>query len=189
MESDDSDSDNETDHFILLQESFEAITAEKQELTLSILYQSKVVGYLSAVIMDVGCLKSGGFKDEKLKCRDKEVEDEILLFYKSVSKFLSTHVIFYITDFFLEKEYRGSGIGGEVLDLLPQWLKIHHPEVNDLYLFPYPLEKNNGKVECVKNINAKQLLEMREKLIRFYTHHGLQKTTTEFLYMPLAPVA
>lgn len=190
MESDDSDSDTDrTDTFILLSERLDAKSPEKQELYISITYNSCVVGYLNAVIMDVGSLKAGGFRDDKLKCQDKEIEDELLLFYKSLSSVLDTHVVFYITDFFLEKAYRGSGIGGEVLKLLPNWLKVYHPEVNDLYLFPYPLEKSNGKVECVKEANPKKLLEMRTKLIRFYMSHGLRKTQTQFLYMPIQSAA
>ena len=190
MESDDSDSDTDsTDKFIILSERIDAKSLEKQELYISITYKSRTVGYLNAVVMDVGSLKAGGFRDDKLKCQDKEIEDELLLFYKSLSNVLDTHVVFYITDFFLEKEYRGLGLGGDILQLLPNWLKIHHPEVNDLYLFPYPLEKINGKVECVKSENPKKILEMRSRLIRFYLANGLRKTQTEFLYMPIHPAA
>ena len=190
MESDDSDSDtSHTDKLILLNERIDAKSLEKQELYISITYNSCVVGYLNAVIMDVGSLKAGGFRDDKLKCQDKEIEDELLLFYNSLSSALDTQVIFYITDFFLEKEYRSLGIGGDVLNLLPKWLNIYHPEVNDLYLFPYPLEKSNGKVECVKEADPKKALEMKTKLIHFYITHGLQKTKTQFLYMPIQSAA
>lgn len=190
MESDDSDSDTDsTDKYILLNERIDAKSLEKQELYISITYESRTVGYLNAVIMDVGSLKKDGFRDEKLKCQDKEIEDELLLFYNSLSNVLDTHVVFYITDFFLEKEYRGLGLGGDILHQLPDWLKIHHPEVNDLYLFPYPLEKSNGKVECVKSENPSKILEMRSRLIRFYLAHGLRKTQTEFLYMPIHTAA
>ncbi|MGL4345321.1 MAG: hypothetical protein ACRCTE_08995 [Cellulosilyticaceae bacterium] len=184
MESDDSDSDD-ADKLIGLIEKIEAVSEDKLELFLDIYVNNQSVGYLSAIIINVGSLKSGGLIHEKLKCRDKEVEEEILLFYNSLSDTLNTNTIFYITDFFLEKEYRGMGIGGDVLKQLPAWLHVHHPEVHDLYLFPYPLEKSNGKVICVQDKNSEKLLEMRNKLIVFYLNHGLQKTNTQFLKMPI----
>lgn len=184
MESDDSDSDD-ADKFIYFQESIEERSDDKQELSITITSNGKSIGYLDAIIINVGSLKSGGLIHEKLKCRDKEVEEEILLFYNSLSDTLCTNVIFYITDFFLEKEYRGMGLGGDVLKQLPHWLEVSHPEVHDLYLFPYPLEKSNGKVICVQNVSPERLLEMRSKLIVFYLNHGLQKTDTQFLKMPI----
>ena len=190
MESDDSDSDTDScDKHIFLRERVDAKSLEKQELYIQITYKSHPIGYLNAVIMDMESLKRGGFKDNKLHCQDKEIEDELLLFYKSLNQVIDTAVVFYITDFFLESSYRGLGLGGDILQQLPNWLKIHHPEVNDLYLFPYPLEKVNGKVECVQSNNPKKIMEMRKKLIRFYLAHGLRKTQTEFLYMPIHPAA
>ena len=189
MESEDADSDTDTDKLIGLSERVYSWSHDKQELSITITYENQRVGYLNAVIMDVGSLKLGGFRDEKLVCQDKEIEEELLTFYKSLSDVLESRVIFYITDFFLEKIYRGMGIGGDILNLLPEWLDTHFPEVNDLYLFPYPLEKSNGKVECVKNVDDKKLLEMRTKLIRFYLSHGLRKTQTQFLYRPIKPAA
>ena len=189
MESEDSDSDTDTDKLIRLSGKVYSKSQDKEELSIDITYDNQRIGYLNAVIMDVGSLKSGGFDDAKLECQDKEIEEELLTFYKSLSDVLETRVVFYITDFFLEKEYRGMGIGGDILNLLPKWLSTHFPEVDDLYLFPYPLEKNNGKVECVKDVNPKKLLEMRQKLISFYLNHGLRKTRTQFLYRPIRPVA
>ncbi|MEF9958928.1 MAG: hypothetical protein RR090_06455 [Niameybacter sp.] len=189
MESEDSDSETDTDKLIRLSEKVYSWSPDKEELSIVITYDNQRVGYLNAVIMDVGSLKSGGFRDDKLECQDKEIEEELLTFYKSLSADLETRVVFYITDFFLEKQYRGMGIGGDILNLLPEWLNSHFPEVNDLYLFPYPLEKSNGKVECVKNVDEKKLLEMRTKLIRFYLSHGLKKTRTQFLYRTIRPVA
>lgn len=189
MESEDSDSDTDTVKLIRLSGKVYSKSQDKEELSIDITYDNQRIGYLNAVIMDVGSLKSGGFDDAKLECQDKEIEEELLTFYKSLSDVLETRVVFYITDFFLEKEYRGMGIGGDILNLLPEWLNTHFPEVDDLYLFPYPLEKNNGKVECVKDVNPRKLLEMRQKLISFYLSHGLQKTRAQFLYRTIRPVA
>lgn len=184
MESDDSDSDD-TDKFVDFQERIEETSDDKQVLSIDIISNGQYVGYLHAIIINVGNLKSGGLIHEKLKCKDKEDEDEILLFYNSLSDTLNTNTIFYITDLFLEQSYRGCGIGGDVLRQLPAWLHVHHPEVDDLYLFPYPLEKTNGKVACVQDQLPERLLEMRTRLIVFYLSHGLQKTNTQFLKMPI----
>ncbi|PHV69311.1 hypothetical protein CS063_16485 [Sporanaerobium hydrogeniformans] len=184
MESDDSDSDD-THNPILFTERVEASNEEKQEIFLSISSNDKVIGYINAIILHAGLLKDATYVKNKLKCKNKEDEKEILNFYNRLKSTLNTNVIFYITDFFLEKPYRGNGLGGCILKALPPWIRTNHPEVNDLYLFPYPLEKNHGKVECVKHISPKKLLEMRAHLIIFYTHNGLQKTSTPFLRMPI----
>lgn len=186
MESDDSDSnDDHTDKSILFKERIDTTSEEKKELYIDIFFNGELVGYMNAIIMDIGLLKHDGYVSEKLKCKDKESEEEILLFYNSLQDSLGPQPLFYITDFFLEKQYRGMHIGGHTLKALPNWLLTTHPEVNELYLFPFPLEKSNGKVECVKNIKPEKLLEMRTTLISFYISNGLQKTNTQFLRMPI----
>lgn len=184
MESDDSDS-TDTDNSIVFIETIEASNEEKQELILTISQNDRLVGYINAIVINAGLLKQDLSIDDKLKCKNKEDEDEIILFYNSLKDTLYTNIIFYITDFFLEKPYRSKGLGGLILKELPLWLTIHHPEIDELYLFPYPLEKNNGKVECVANIDPQKLLEMRNHLISFYINNGLQKTSTQFLKMPI----
>ena len=177
MESDDSDS-ADTDNSIVFIETIEASNEEKQELFLTITQNDHLIGYINAIVINAGLLKQDSSINDKLKCKNKEDEDEIILFYNSLKDTLYTNVILYITDFFLEKPYRGKGVGGLILKELPKWLSIHHPETDELYLFPYPLEKNNGKVECVSNVDPQKLLEMRNHLISFYINNGLQKTST-----------
>lgn len=184
MESDDSDSDD-TQAPILFTESLETSNEEKQEVALFISVDNTRVGYIKAIILHMDLLRNIPYVKDKLKCKNKDDQEEILEFYNRLKNVVNTNIIFYITDFFLEKPFRGNGLGGRILQALPNWLRLYHPEVNDLYLFPYPLEKNNGKVECVKHINSKKLWEMRTHLIIFYTHNGLHKTSTPFLRMPI----
>lgn len=185
MESDDSDSDH-TDRIVEFVERIEEISDDKQELTLTIFYNKQSIGYLNAIVINVGNVKKGGLIHDKLKCRDKEVEEEILRFYQSLESTLHTNIIFYITDLFLEKDYRGLGIGGDVLDCLPELLRVYHPEINDIYLYPYPLERTNGQVQCVQDVSSDLLNEMRQKLIHFYSKHGLKSTYTDFMHMALS---
>ena len=118
MEADDSDS-TDTDKRITFVEHCLDVTSDKEEIRLDLYTKDALIGYLNAIIIYVGNLKKGGFSHDKLKCQDKEVEEELIAFYSQLQESLSMHSIFYITDFFLEGMYRGAGLGGDVLDLVP----------------------------------------------------------------------
>lgn len=114
------------------------------------------------------------------KTSDKEEEEELEDFYFSVlSHKRNSRYSFYITEFFLDKEFRGNGLGSKILNMIPNIIRSNIIEyVEEVYLMPGPLEKVNGEVKYIKDHNNPKL----KKLIQFYKSMGFKKVDkTEYM--------
>lgn len=114
------------------------------------------------------------------KTSDKEEEEELEDFYFSVlSHKRNLRYSFYITEFFLDKEFRGNGLGSKILKMIPNIIRSNIIEyVEEVYLMPGPLEKVNGEVKYIKDSNETKI----EKLIQFYKSLGFRKIErTEYM--------
>lgn len=180
-DSDDSDSNRNTESVLNLRNY-------KKEILISITDKNQKVGYIKGVLLKVDNILNELKSDEALKVlefKDKEEEEEIKSFYIQVlSKENCTDNAFYITELFIEKQYRGNGIGRRIFDQLPQFLYDHiNRDISCIYLMPGPLEKIDGEVQYIMNPNDEQMIVLKEKLIRFYESVGFERIgKTEFYH-------
>lgn len=147
------------------------------------------IGYVKGVVIRLDKASSLSFNEIKklLSYKDKETEEEIINFYKKIIYNKNKKdTIFYITEFFLEKEFRGSGIGSYVIsDIMNLAKKYISEKISTIYLMPGPLEKNKeGYVECIKDKSNLIVNNLKNKLISFYSKNGFKNiSNTEFFYM------
>lgn len=159
----------------------------KKEIKIILLNSNdKKIGYIKGVILkSKNIFKELKSKDvlKVLEFKDKEEEEEIKSFYIQVlSKENLKDNIFYITELFIEKEFRGNGLGTKIFDRLPKYLKENiNKNIKIICLMPGPLEKINGKVEYIYNNQNINSINLKNKLIHFYTSLGFIKIgKTEF---------
>lgn len=186
-DSEDGDSDNNCDseaHNI----SILKLSHYKKEIMINITNEHGEIGYIKGVLLNVENILKELKSDEVLKVlefSDKEEEEEIKTFYIQVlSKENFKENAFYITELFIDKEYRGNGIGRKIFEQLPGFLNnnIREP-ISCIYLMPGPLEKINGQVEYIMNPKDEQMILLKHKLIRFYESVGFRRIReTDFYY-------
>lgn len=160
----------------------------KKEIMINIIHDHEEIGYIKGVLLNVDNILKELKSDEVLKVlefTDKEEEEEIKTFYIQVlSKENCRDNAFYITELFIDKEYRGNGIGGKIFEQLPRFLdrNIREP-ISCIYLMPGPLEKINGEVEYIMNPKDEKMVFLKQRLIRFYKSVGFRKIgATDFYY-------
>ncbi len=160
----------------------------KKEIMINIISEHEEIGYIKGVLLNVDNIFKELKSDEVLKVlefTDKEEEEEIKTFYIQVlSKENCKDNAFYITELFIDKEYRGNGIGRKIFEQLPRFLNknIREP-ISCIYLMPGPLEKINGEVEYIMNPKDENLVLLKQRLIRFYESVGFKRIgETDFYY-------
>ncbi|WIV13829.1 GNAT family N-acetyltransferase [Proteiniborus sp. MB09-C3] len=160
----------------------------KKEIIINIADVNGEIGYIKGVLLNVDNIFNELKSDEILKIlefTDKEEEEEIKSFYIQVlSKENCKDNAFYITELFIEKEYRGNGIGRRIFEQLPRFLDRNICEpVSCIYLMPGPLEKINGEVEYIMNPKDENMVLLKQRLIRFYESVGFKRIgETDFYY-------
>ena len=157
----------------------------KKEILINIVEKGVKVGYIAGILLNVDNLLNELKSEEALKIlefTDKEDEEEVKNFYIQVlSKRESEEKAFYIIELFIEKEFRGNGIGGKVFKVLPSFLQNIDSNISCIYLMPGPLERINGKVKYIMNPKNKQMVALKNKLIKFYESVGFKRIDqTEF---------
>lgn len=184
----DSDSDNNCDSEGHNSKEILKLSHYKKEIMINITDVHGVVGYIKGVLLNVDNILRELKSDEVLKVlefTDKEEEEEIKTFYIQVlSKENCKDNAFYITELFIDKEYRGNGIGRKIFEQLPMFFNknIREP-ISCIYLMPGPLEKINGEVEYIMNPKDEKMILLKQKLVRFYESLGFRKIgETEFYY-------
>ena len=186
-DSEDSDSDNNCDSEAH-NNSILKLSHYKKEIMINITDEKGVIGYIRGVLLNVDNILRELKSDEVLKVlefTDKEEEEEIKTFYIQVlSKENRKDNAFYITELFIDKEYRGQGIGRKIFKQLPRFLSKNMSEpVSCIYLMPGPLERINGEVEYIMNPKDEQMILLKHKLIRFYESVGFKRIgETDFYY-------
>ncbi len=157
----------------------------KKEISINIVEKGVKVGYLSGVLLNVDNILTELKADEALKVlefADKEQEEEIKSFYIQVLRRQGCKdKAFYITELFIEKEYRGNGIGSKIFKVLPKFLLKNNLNVSCIYLMPGPLERIKGEVKYIMNPKDEQMVALKNKLIKFYESAGFKRIDqTEF---------
>jgi GNAT superfamily N-acetyltransferase len=138
------------------------------------------VGYIKGILLNVRDMYTEMNTDEILKLfevEDKEEQEEMNSFYIQVlSKEKCRDYAFYLTEFFIDRSFRGQGFGKKIIKELPALLKEHIEEtISCIYLLPGPLEKVNGKVEYIFDKNKEETLELKRKLMAFYESVGFKQ--------------
>lgn len=160
----------------------------KKEIMINIIHDYQEIGYIKGVLLNVDNILKELKSDEVLKVlefTDKEEEEEIKTFYIQVlSKKNCKDNAFYITELFIDKEYRGNGIGRKIFKQLPRFLDRNIKEsISCIYLMPGPLEKINGEVEYIMNLKDEKMVFLKQRLIKFYESIGFRKIGgTDFYY-------
>ncbi len=157
----------------------------KKEILINIVEKGVKVGYIAGILLNVDNLLNELKSEEALKIlefTDKEDEEEVKNFYIQVlSKKESEAKAFYIIELFIEKEFRGNGIGSKVFKVLPSFLQRIDSKISCIYLMPGPLERINGRVKYIMNPKNKQMVALKNKLIKFYESVGFKRIDqTEF---------
>lgn len=157
----------------------------KKEISINIVEKGVKVGYINGVLLNVDNILNELKSDEALKIlefTDKEQEEEIKSFYIQVlSRNACEDKAFYITELFIEKKYRGKGIGSKIFQVLPQFLQKIDLDISCVYLMPGPLERINGEVRYIMNPKDQQMVALKNKLIKFYESVGFKRIDqTEF---------
>ncbi|MFZ5988222.1 MAG: GNAT family N-acetyltransferase [Bacillota bacterium] len=185
--SDSDDGDDHSDSYNNTKSILE-LTNYKKEISIGITDENGKVGYIKGVLLNLDNILKDLKMDGILKVlefADKEEEEEIKSFYIQVlSKENCKDNVFYITELFIEKEYRGKGIGRKIFEQLPMFLRYNISEpVSCIYLMPGPLEKVDGQVKYIMNSNDEQMILLKQKLIKFYESVGFKRIgDTEFYY-------
>lgn len=151
----------------------------KKEIVIHITEKGVQIGYIKGVLLNVDNILNELKSDEALKVlqfTDKEEEEEIKSFYIQVlSRKPYEDKAFYITELFIEKNYRGKGIGSKIFQVLPGFLQKIDEDISYIYLLPGPLEKINGEVTYIMNPKDKQMVALKNKLIKFYKSAGFKR--------------
>lgn len=184
----DSESENNSDSESHYNKSILRLSHYKKEIMINIANEYGEIGYIKGVLLNVDNIFKELKSDEVLKVlefTDKEEEEEIKTFYIQVlSKENCKDSAFYITELFIEKEYRGNGIGRKIFEQLPKFLDRNIAEpISCIYLMPGPLERINGEVEYIMNPKDKEMVFLKQRLIRFYESVGFKRIgETDFYY-------
>lgn len=176
-DSDDSDSDSDRNTNI---QSETKLLDYKREILINITDERGKIGYIKGVLLNTEHILKELKSEEVLKVlefNDKEDEEEIKSFYIQVlSKGNCKDNGFYITELFIEKEYRGNGIGRKIFDELPKFLYDQvDRDISCIYLMPGPLEKVDGEVKYIMNSKDEQMVALKERLIKFYESVGFKR--------------
>ncbi|NLN48031.1 MAG: GNAT family N-acetyltransferase [Clostridiales bacterium] len=151
----------------------------KKEISINIVEKGVKIGYIEGILLNVNNILNELKSEEALKIlefTDKEDEEEVKNFYIQVlSKNDFGAKAFYITELFIEKEYRGKGVGSKIFEILPQFLRKIDLDITCIYLMPGPLERVNGKVKYIMNPKDEQMVALKNKLIRFYESVGFKR--------------
>ncbi|MCQ1530232.1 hypothetical protein [Lutispora saccharofermentans] len=172
METDDPSNDHSDKKILKLWEY-------KKQMTIHIIEKTQKVGYIRGVLLDVSNIFNELKGDEALKVlkfEDKEDEEEIKSFFVQVlSRNKSAGTAFYITELFIEKGFRGQGLGKKIFQVLPDFLHGISKEILYIYLMPGPLEKIDGKVEYIMNPKDEKMVALKNRLIKFYESVGFSR--------------
>lgn len=151
----------------------------KKEITINIAEKGVQVGYIKGVLLNVDNILNELKSNEALKVlqfTDKEEEEEIRSFYIQVlSRKPYGDKAFYITELFIEKDYRGKGLGSKIFEVLPGYLQKIDEDISCIYLLPGPLEKINGEVTYIMNPKDEQMVALKNRLIKFYESLGFKR--------------
>lgn len=151
----------------------------KKEIDINIVENGVKIGYISGILLNVNNILNELKSEEALKIlefSDKEQEEEMKSFYIQVlSKSSNAEKVFYITELFIEKEFRGKGTGSMIFRVLPQFLKNIDSDISYIYLMPGPLERIDGQVRYIMNPKDQQILALKNKLIKFYESAGFKR--------------
>lgn len=178
----DSDPDTEYDSrnnfkFITLDEE---LNMYNKLIHIKIYKNNNYIGYIKGVILCTDKLENLSKEQikEYISYKDKEAEEEVQSFYEELSNrdLDNDNRLFYITEFYIENQFRKNGYGSLILNSLPNYLlETVSSNIEGIYLMPGPLEKVNGKVEYIYNSNNRKSISLKEKLIKFYEANGFKR--------------
>lgn len=181
--SNDDEGDSDSHNFKF---NIEEVSRYKKNIFIDIIENDHIIGYIKGILINAKDIYKELKSDDVLKIfqfDDKEEEEEIHNFYIHVlSKKDCENFAFYITEFFIEKQFRGNGVGKRTMQSLPSAL-IHNltENISCIYLLPGPLEKINGNVEYIMDPNDAEKIKLKNNLIKFYTSVGFKRVAnTDF---------